>query len=541
MRTYRFGYTYTKFKNLMGKLPDLKPDAKIDIRPQRVYRRAPAVAASLGVHVLGLALPAPSTSDCITQAMGARKRFASAVPPFVPKMQRAFRSFVRMWLQRNMAVLPSDTDYTVEHWLSRAPYSQARKDELLASWNACNRTISRRHYRNKMFTKHEDYTTWKQARCINSRTDQFKCLTGPYFHAIEQLLFRTKNFIKFVPVRGRPRFIRDRLQSTSDYYACTDHSAFESHMTPEVLKACEFQLYRHVLGQAGRPVLGHIFHALAGTNTCVSRGCTVTLKGARMSGDMCTSLGNGFTNMMTMFFMCSQKHLECDGIFEGDDGITRISGKLEDLPTVDDFKAIGMDLKLKYVSDLASADFCGLVSHPKVLENLADPNELLVKFGWTMSTYMHSKPAMRLRLLRAKAYSLAFELPHCPIAAALASYALRVTTGVKPLFQTDHSSKWWEQQLLSFEGSGFGRLRKLFTELHREIPIESREVVRREFNVPIAHQLKVEAYLNSLHTLTPLPTWVVHSFDPSWSLAYDLCVRTCPCCWRDVDLDVTSC
>jgi hypothetical protein len=239
--------------------------------------------------------------------------------------------------------------------------------------------------------------------------------------------------------------------------------------------------------------------------------------------------------------MCARKHLNCDGIFEGDDGITRISGKQENLPTVDDFKTIGMDLKLKYVSDLASADFCGLISHPDILENLSDPNELLVKFGWTMSTFMHSKPKMLLRLLRAKAYSLAFELPHCPIAAALASYALRVTTGVKPLFLSDHSSKWWEQQLMSFECSSSKRLRLLFDKLHRDIPIQSREVVCREFNIPVAHQLRVEAYLNSLHTLQPLPRWLVSCVDPSWPMAFDLCVRRCPSRWRDVDLDVTSC
>jgi hypothetical protein len=239
-----------------------------------------------------------------------------------------------------------------------------------------------------------------------------------------------------------------------------------------------------------------------------------------------------------MFYMCKKKGLGCDGIFEGDDGVTRITAKRqEDLPTVDDFKTIGMDLKLKYVSDLAAADFCGLVSHPDVLENLADPNELLVKFGWSMSTFMHSKPRVRARLLRAKAYSLAFELPHCPIAASLAAYALRVTTGVTPLFQTDHSSKWWEAQLMDFAGNSLRRVRDLFVTLHRAIPKGSRDVVAREFDIPVSHQLKVEAYLDSQTTLHPLPSWVVHKPDRSWSLASELCTRVCPIGWRDVDVD----
>jgi len=239
---------------------------------------------------------------------------------------------------------------------------------------------------------------------INARSDRFKVLTGPYFKCIERELYQRPEFIKHIPVCERPKYIEDYVQRVGGRYVETDHSAFEAHMTPEIMKAIEFQLYDYMLQYVDKhDVRYHIHQALGGKNVCKFANCTMTVRGGRMSGDMCTSLGNGFTNLMIMNYVCSKLGSKCTGVVEGDDGLFVVEGRV---PTVEDFSPVGFELKLAERLTPAESHFCGMIYAEGTYENIIDPSALLCKFGWSTSQQRMGGERTRLGLLRAKALSL---------------------------------------------------------------------------------------------------------------------------------------
>lgn len=471
-------------------------------------------------------MPIVCTNDGKSSVLGVAKRVGLPTPPIEKKTLKEFRGFVRRWLRRNLTPLPLDTDYSLENWLSHTHYPQWRKDELRRAWVECGGVLKPRHYKCKSFVKVEWYEKFKYPRIINSRSDPFKCMTGPYFHAIEKAVFydqaTRKYFVKGVPVESRAKFIRERLEMDASVYACTDHTAFEAHMTPEILRACEFQLYSYMIapGTPGRSeFLSHVTRALAGQNTCESKYYTFSISGTRMSGDMCTSLGNGFTNMMVAFYTAWKAGLLCDGIFEGDDGVMRFNATdRSKLPKEEDFAKIGMHVKLEYVDNLNVAKFCGLISHRDLDQNLSDPIEILCKFGWTTSSAKAGGEKVMKELLRAKGLSLWYELRHCPIAQALARYAIRVTEGMRPRFSVDKpgTMDWWDRQVMaSYDPS------EKYTPI--DIDERNRKLVHDLFGVSPTRQKLIEHYLDEKIDLSPIPIELIGRdlIPDSWKHMYD--------------------
>lgn len=432
--------------------------------------------------------------------------------PQVSKRElRRLRSFVRKWLRDNLTPLSVEELPSVEEWLRHANYSQARKAELYSAWEEhgnkfrMDKKTMRKLMMCNSFVKREWYPKPKHARGINSRSDAFKCLTGPYFHAIEDKLFKLPWFVKHVRVPDISRYFMERLPTSGVTYVATDHTSFEAHMTPDILHAVEFQLYAWMWSRLPdrRRILGIVSKALAGKNVCRFKNLIAEVKGCRMSGDMCTSLGNGFTNLMVMLYTCEKRGSKCTGVVEGDDGLFAIWG---DVPTLDDFKEVGMTLKLEIHGKANLAGFCGIYCDEKLKENVVDPAEMLVKFGWTMSQRMHGGPKVMKGLLRAKGFSLANEAPTCPIVKSLAKYALRVTEGSKPIFGEVHGQlSWWDARVLEGVDLTTGKLSpKLALKLERPVAIENREVVDQVFGIDRATQLSIEGYLDSLDTIQPL-------------------------------------
>jgi hypothetical protein len=270
---------------------------------------------------------------------------------------------------------------------------------------------------------------------INSRSDEFKVFSGPAFKAIENELYKHSYFVKHTPVPERPALVASLKQAGRVYYI-SDYAAFESHMTKEFLQLCECQLYRHCL--ADYPELAEIIcRTLEGTNVIRTRsGYRARCIGRRMSGEMCTSLGNGFTNLMLTLFLCEEKGYEYDGFVEGDDAVFALHHPtLEPRLTAADYANLGFSIKLKQVPDPCYGSFCGLVCGESG-QIIRDPLRFCQKFGWTTS-FLHAGPAIMDQLLRAKALSAVYESPHCPIVSVLAREALRFTDGVNPRFVDD--------------------------------------------------------------------------------------------------------
>lgn len=476
----------------------LEVDAKVKIsnyRESDLGVRKP-VQVSLGCHVEGIALPHVDPDDSRTVKDGVKKRFACKMPPPMRSVKRrAFRRFVERWIRKNLLPLAADCDTSVETWLEGTAYPKWRKEELLRKYYSMV-TFEDRFLFIKSFIKDELYEEYKHARVINSRTDEYKCLVGPIFKLIEKQLFALGFFIKKIPVRDRPQYIIDNIEQDGATYMSTDFTSYEAHFM-EMMDDCERVLYEYMVKDL--PEGGHFMQLLEisifSFNHCIFKYLNVDVWRRRMSGEMNTSLGNGFTNLMLILFLFNSSGLPAPKVIvEGDDGLTSFVGKR---PSDEYIQELGLKLKLVESTEVNLASFCGQVFDREDKMVVTDPCAAIVTFGWTTHQYAKSKESVLKGLLRSKAYSMIYSYPGCPILSALGRYGLRVTEGVKAKFgqQNEYEREEYQVLMKSINANSLEQV---------EIPPNTRKLVAELYNISIEKQLATEKYLDSLNVITPL-------------------------------------
>jgi len=408
-------------------------------------------------------------------------RFCADPPPHCDLT--AIEDFVQTFCEETFVPLPANTDLSHPTWIQSTPYPEYRKVELSTLWYENNECITERDLNVDGHGKNECYPRYKPARGINSRKDMFKCATGPAFRAIEAEVYRHPAFIKHIPVRLRPQYIVEMLGAHSGPFYETDYSQFEKHFTPEILMAIEMVLYRHMLKNF--PALYELIEgAMTGVNRCKYRHFLIKIEGRRMSGEMCTSLGNGFSNLMLAKFIAFSKGGVLKGVVEGDDGLFYSSVPI----TTADFKYLGFDIKMLIHNNLLRTSFCGLIMSSDLC-TMTDPRKVLLNIGWTHSLQMFGGTRVLQGLLRAKALSLAYEQPRCPILSSLALALLERTSGFTPIFGTDYHGATLRAEIEKFGDET--------RELIQLGPSEAcRHDFAEHFHIPVSEQLRIEAYLN---------------------------------------------
>jgi len=484
-------------------MPESKVGTKIVIlRPsERMFR--PPQLASLGCHFTGACNPHPDHTDNDTILGGIKKRFVSRPPEPDVKLLPGFRRFVRRWLKRNLKPLEPNVDTSVETWLEHTNYPAWRKTQLLQAWknfdgvfiDRWGRTTKYSHV--KSFIKDECYPEFKHARAINSRRDEFKCRVGPIFKLIEKEVFKLDWFIKYVPVIDRARHIVDNLSQSGCRIASTDYSSFETHFTRQAMESCEFQLYEYMTQYLpDKQWMYLVRNIIGGKNHCEFKNIYVDVEATRMSGEMNTSLGNGFANLMIMLYTLNRIGAKSiKGRIEGDDGLFTFYGRI---PTVEDFKKLGFTIKLEMHDELTYASFCGLLADPDELITITDPTVAIMNFGYTSKEYVASSKSKMLGLLRAKGLSMAYQYPGCPILASLARYAIRVTEGTRALIGS--KTELYKRDFM-IEAMNYIRDNGI---PHRDVGIKTRFLMEKVYEIPVEVQVATEAYLDSLTTLQPL-------------------------------------
>jgi len=494
-------------------LAPIKQSATFSAVSEVDLQRRPPVGVSLGCHVPGVMLPEPDPSDPMTVAAGVCKRFAVAPP--VPQLARIarLREFVRRFVRANFDPIPYTADTSVGTWLDNCNYPAWRKQELRECWEECGGKLVEKDYRCDSFVKDETYPEYKHARGINSRSDRFKCKVGPLFRLIEKVVYTHPSFIKKVPVHMRPEYIMEKLYRVGARYLVTDYTAFESLFVKEVMESVEFELYDYMTSQLREhdEFMTLCREVLGGVNQCNFKFFSVFLEATRMSGEMCTSLGNGFSNLMFMLFLCDEAGSSVDGVVEGDDGLFVVSGPA---PSKADFESIGLIIKLGEVDSIAEASFCGIIFDPECRQNLRDPLPVIVTFGWTSRQYASSKEKKKRTLLRCKALSLAHQYPGCPIIQALAQYGLRATADV------GYYAVWKvvnDRQCIDEYKGAVLRDALLNPVKPARIHLGSRLLVERMFKVSVEEQLVFEKYLDGLSGIQPITAGVLDPImNPVW-------------------------
>lgn len=286
-----------------------------------------------------------------------------------------------------------------------------------------------------------------------------------------------KHFVKHLTPAERASRVRELENRHWSYYYSTDYSSFEKHFTKLVMENVEFVIYRHLLQKVvAVDDLNFLCNILSGRNKLRTRaGHKATVHARRMSGEMCTSLGNTLTNYLLCAYVMHTKGVSLDhfdGIFEGDDGLIGSNVEL----TSEDFRKCGFDIKIKAVEHACHASFCGLI-FAESGQVIRDPRRFFQKFGWTGS-FINAGDKVMNELLKAKSLSALYETPACPLISAAARRCLSITKQHKARFVLDQYHN------------------KIVDEAEVDKPVaisdDTRVLFERLFNIPVSVQVKVE-------------------------------------------------
>lgn len=419
-----------------------------------------------------------------------------------------------LWDMRKFAIhlamtfepIPADFDDSLEAWLAKTSYTEVDKQKFRDE-------IEERDYLKridracKCFIKAETYPEIKFPRPIKSRTDRFKAKMGPIFQGInEQLFARTEYFIKKIPVNERPEFIKNKFGNASKF-KCTDFSSFEAHFIDCIMFAIEWPLYMWMTKDLPNATeFRKELETLLRRNVCKFIDFVIDCM-SRASGEMNTSSGNGWVNLVIFLYITTcKKALIALGLFEGDDGVTTTTPDSSS-PTTKDFEDLGWLCKVIDVDKFEEASFCGIVAHEDDLINVCDIRAYIADFGWTRQQYLNANNTTIMALLRAKGYSAVYQYPGCPIIDALGHYALRVTD--HDFVRKKMNKMLKEGRLADSRYKNHMFVTMFETMKHKrperiKTPMQTRLLVERMFNIPVSRQLEIETYLDELNEITPL-------------------------------------
>jgi hypothetical protein len=456
------------------------------------------VATSLGPIFNGLKRIKLDPRDWLTMFLGAMKRVCKRPPAVSDSDRKLVRRFVRRWLKRHMTPIPIDSDDSFEVWLASTHYNEARKKELRRTYEEVKDLFSSEVTQVKCFIKDETYGEYKHARWIMSRTDYWKCFYGPLIRLVEAAIYENPAFVKHCTEAERAAKLEREVLRVGDVIMETDFTSFESHLDRATMLTLEVEMLDYMLSKhPGRALMRQMNRVVAGHNHLVARFVYLTVE-ARMSGEMSTSLGNGFTNLMIVRLVCwlnGNRHVR--GLVEGDDGLFIMTGTA---PTASMFARFGFTIKIKVHSEIAEAGFCGMLYDAESHVFVTDPAKVLLNFGWGTRQYLFANMYTRMALLRAKAMSYLCQYGSCPIISTFCSRIMELTMKV-----TDDKLA---QVVSSMRVSAYEKAKLDFALAHptsmRPVLPSTRQLFDRLFGVSVEDQLAIEKQMENL-TLKPLP------------------------------------
>lgn len=404
------------------------PQTKITaIKPYNTARRFP-VYVSLGCHVDGAACPHPDIGDSLSLMAGAQKRFLTPDLPVEPGIFRRLKAFTLKELPSICTPLAYDEYLLLVEWLEKSEYPLWRKEELrkvadeLPDPDSFVGVLAEREIGE--FTKAEPYTEYKHHRPINAAKDPEKVSLGPVFKSIEKKMFQHHEYIKKVPLPERPRYIEDYLSRVGLYPFAGDASSWEARQRRPLMFALEMAFYEYMLVLMPDLYWARILR-ITGLNRIQAKHFVAYVLARRMSGEMNTSLGNGFNMRMIVRFVCLELlgNTVCNGVYEGDDSLVVVD-KVR--PTADEFLRLGIKMsKIDHYETVCEASFCGMVYDPIELANIPDPRKSVTTFGWSSKDYVGARQRILDLLLVAKAYSYLSAYNGTPVLQALALWVLK--------------------------------------------------------------------------------------------------------------------
>lgn len=456
-------------------------------------------------------LPRPDVTHPPSALLGVAKRMAYKPRQFKRRIMRRFRKFVRKWIVENLTPLDENEQFDIDDWLDQTNYPAHRKEQLkktfaeLSDPEKVNEAGININAKVKFFTKEEWYPEYKHHRGIWAREDAFKAICGPFFKKVESELFKNDHFIKKIPVEDRPDYIKKFLEKEGFIYMSTDFTAYESHFVTEMMKNCEFELYKYMAckNAQAQKIVRLIFNVIANHNYVQNKYFTISVHAKRMSGEMNTSLGNGFSNLMFLLFACYEYRIPFTGpIVEGDDGLMGLQRPIPQQY----FDDMGLNVKMEKHDELSEASFCGMVFDLVDKNVIVDPRKALATFPWVGRRYAQCGRTKYLGLIKCKALSLVYGYPGCPILQAYGHKMLSLLHDIPlvPYFDSYYMQSVVEKYLERYS--------------NKELPFvavghRTRALMEKLFNISVEKQLLIEKDIDNM-TLDYFDTHNVLSIMP---------------------------
>lgn len=474
---------------------EVKPKLRLTVDMTPTKRKV--VAVSLGPHVLGHARPKIDPNDPATKVAGCYKRVGRQPPRRQKLALTRIARFTRKFCHKHLTPLSSNTDSSFENFIDNTPYTRERKKYLTQLNFEDHRENTHRGVSGvKCFIKDESYSEYKHARLIMSREDTFKCRYGPLIKQIENEIYKYPAFIKHIPVADRADYISEMLGEDGPYYE-TDYTAYESQFEAKVMRAIEFVLYDYMTQYLpDHEEFMEMNYSVVGADNQISAHNVKFSVQARMSGEMSTSLGNGFSNLMVMLFVAKSKGCsDVKGVVEGDDGLFTMQGPT---PTRNDFADLGFEIKLAKNYYINDCSFCGIVFDDVEKLVVTDPAKVIMNFGWTTRQYLHASDKKLRALLRAKSMSFLAAYPGCPIIQELAVYGIRVTR--------DIDDRFLRRTIARMKISAYEKQKMYGSTNPIAIPVgdRTRILISDRYGITVDQQIAVETMLRNKNDLSPI-------------------------------------
>lgn len=409
---------------------------------------------------------------------------------------------------------------TYGKYLADTTYSERRKQELRNLERMSIVLTPEVDYFNpdatvKLFIKNETYSEYKFARGINTRHDRSKIFMAPYVKTVEHLFYTLGCFVKHISVADRPQHVR-RVLSRLHWsplepgafepgdgdlrglkFYVTDHTAFESAMTPQIMSAFEFAVYRTLFCKDHN--FCHFMKKITmGKQKIKNHLVSCTRLGGRMSGDLTTSIGNGITNLFSIEYILTSRHIPHSVVVEGDDALIAIPLRYTIRPEW--WTELGFTVKLEEVKHPRESGFCGMYYSENADGTntlMRDPRKILASTGWLDAPY---DPVTAAEIMRGRALSLALECGGEPIVNAYVRYLVRTFGLGVARWRNDYwNALKLETLQVKYEFLGEylrSRVQNEFIRAYGPVPRQARDFFNEKFHIDPHRQVEIESLLD---------------------------------------------
>jgi len=447
----------------------------------------------------------------------------------IPQQSRAaaFMTYAKLVMQLHFKPISEAVVPSFEKWLSTSSYSEGRKRQLRQA-RADLKAFDHAFFKNKSFLKDEVYGKAAQPRSINSYSDSSKAYLGPTMWAIDKAVFKSPWFVKGSDPKTWPE--RERNLFGNNPVMCTDFSSFEAHHRGVYAELGRFWILHMIRGCGKATFRRVVSQMLLSFNECDYGNVKVTVCETLMSGALWTSSLNGVLNLLlTSYLVGSAKHPELSpehlaeimplfyrGLHEGDDGICSTAPVPEQL-----IAELGLALKYEYHPHFSQAGFCNVYCLPDGSETITDPRKVLRNFFSLSMKYSKMRESKQMALLKAKAMSILYLYPACPVVSALARRVLVELRGV--------DETWAVTELTSWHATLHASAKRTKPWLvPTRIEETARVLVESIFGVTVAEQLRVESHLERGNFDIDLSAWA--KAEDHWYLKQHLEAKALPHC-----------